>query len=203
METPKIKATFIQKAESVSAFVYEVTSMDGAFRQTLDLCRKKEPCRNLVQRTETKKNSDSASPNKTIAAPGLSEELFNAFDLLCRQEKRDLVQSNLRRYAAGLDIGFTIADFGIAETGTLVIGSDSEETRLATMICDLHVALVPESKIAATALEIAEPLKEMTAGPSSYTAFVTGASRTADIERVLAIGVHGPVELHIIILAGE
>jgi len=203
MENPKIKATFIEKAESVSAFVYQVNTMDEAYRQTLDLCRKKKSCRDLFQKTETEKNIDSSSPKKTIAAPGLSNDLFNTFELLCRQEKTDLVQSNLRRYTAGLDIGFTIADFGIAETGTLVIGSDSEDTRLATMVCDFHVALVPESKIAATALDIAAPLKEMTAGPSSYTAFVTGASRTADIERVLAIGVHGPMELHIIILAGE
>jgi L-lactate dehydrogenase complex protein LldG len=36
--------------------------------------------------------------------------------------------------------------------------------------------------------------------PSAYLTFITGASRTADIERVLAIGVHGPQELHIIIM---
>jgi L-lactate dehydrogenase complex protein LldG len=35
---------------------------------------------------------------------------------------------------------------------------------------------------------------------ADYTSFITGASRTADIERVLAIGVHGPLELHILLL---
>jgi L-lactate dehydrogenase complex protein LldG len=97
-------------------------------------------------------------------------------------------------------MGVTTADFGIADTGTLVINSNDEHTRLATMLCEVHVAILAVSDIRETALSMARELETLVGQKGSYTAFVTGASRTADIERVLAIGVHGPLELHIILV---
>jgi len=70
------------------------------------------------------------------------------------------------------------------------------------MLCETHVAILKESKIRETALSMAEELKELVKESSSYTAFITGASRTADIERVLALGVHGPLELIILLVEG-
>ena len=170
----------MEKAGLVSAFLYEVKTIEDAFLQAVDLCEKKQL--------------------KTIAAPDLSSGDYAAFESLCSNRNIDLVKTALRKYCKGINLGFTIADFGIAETGTLVISCDDEDTRLATMLSEFHVVLLPESKIRATASDMVEELKKLTDRPSSYTAFITGASRTADIERVLAIGVHGPLELHIIII---
>ena len=99
-----------------------------------------------------------------------------------------------------MDIALTMADYGIAETGTLAIESSSEELRLATMLAEIHVAVLPKSRIRATAEDIYAELKGLMNQNPDYLAFITGASRTADIERVLALGVHGPLELHILIL---
>jgi L-lactate dehydrogenase complex protein LldG len=106
----------------------------------------------------------------------------------------------LRSHLAGIDIGFTMADYGIAETGTLVIDSSSEELRLATMVSEMHVAVLPKSRLRATSPDLETELKQFMGAVPNYCAFITGASRTADIERVLALGVHGPLELHILLL---
>jgi len=138
---------------------------------------------------------------RVMAAPNLDEADFTKLDKACR-ESGDvrLIRENLRAYPGGIDMGVTLVDFGIAETGTLVLNSDSEETRLSTMLCETHVAILNEGKIRETALSMADELNDLTGQASSYTAFITGASRTADIERVLALGVHGPLELVILLV---
>ena len=111
-----------------------------------------------------------------------------------------MIERGLRDHLEGIDIGFTIADYGIAETGTLVLNSSSEEVRLATMISEIHVAVLAVSRIRETSYDLESELKRFMQSPADYTAFITGASRTADIERVLTLGVHGPLELHILLL---
>lgn len=68
------------------------------------------------------------------------------------------------------------------------------------MLAETHVALLPANNIKPNSETLEKDLDPiLKTESSSYLAFITGASRTADIERVLAIGVHGPQELHILI----
>ena len=92
---------------------------------------------------------------------------------------------------------------GIAETGTCVVVTDDEETRLATMLPETSLLILREADIVPTLPDMASFLRErQTDGKISYTSFITGPSRTADIERVSAIGVHGPLDVHIILVEG-
>ncbi|NOX32805.1 MAG: hypothetical protein GXP56_03575 [Deltaproteobacteria bacterium] len=131
----------------------------------------------------------------------LAGPMFELLQSFCKANGITLINEGLRKFPGGIEMGVTLMDFGIAETGTLVLKSDSEETRLSTMLCETHVAILEKSNIRKTALEMSDELDEMIRQPSS-TAFITGASRTADIERVLALGVHGPLELHIMLTGG-
>ncbi len=87
----------------------------------------------------------------------------------------------------------------LPRTGTIAVNCPSEELRLATMISEVHVAVLPKSKLVEKSYDL-ESWMEGNMMKGDYTAFITGPSRTADIERVLAIGVHGPLELHILLL---
>ena len=84
---------------------------------------------------------------------------------------------------------------------TCIVNSNREEVRIGTMVAELSIMLVKKSTLL-DRLEDAAPIMNdlLTRGGASYTAMITGPSRTADIERVGALGVHGPLELHIVLL---
>lgn len=204
--TPEVLEKFRKKAEIVSAIVSEVDSMAQAIAYTVDLCAQKEACQLLMSGCEeslSEKGKDLCELKewgKIIAAPALNDA--DMAELLKQAGSRQIsvIKDGMRGHLAGIDIGFTVADWGIGETGTLVFNSSSEELRIATMVSEIHVAVIPKSRIRATGEELADELKNYMRQKPNYLAFVTGASRTADIERVLALGVHGPLELHILIL---
>ena len=96
------------------------------------------------------------------------------------------------------DIGISGAQAGIAETGTLLLDSSRERHRLVSLVPPVHIAILDAAKIVAT---LSEALSLMRKGEqvSPIVTLVTGPSRTADIELTLAIGVHGPQELYVVI----
>ena len=92
---------------------------------------------------------------------------------------------------------------GIAQTGTCIVVTDDESLRLDTMLPEVSVILLNSADILPDLPSAAPFLREQqTQGRASYVSFITGPSRTADIERVSAIGVHGPLELHIVLIGG-
>jgi len=158
--------------------------MKEAFQYTLDLTRRQG--------------------GTSIVAMGLESRESSLLEEACKTSEITFLKPPLRSHANDIHTALTAVDWGIAETGTLVLDSSSEDVRIATMLSETHVALLPVSQIRpdVTALEN-EINAVLKADDSSYYAFITGASRTADIERVLAIGVHGPQELHILIMEGN
>ncbi|BBD10021.1 LutC/YkgG family protein [Desulfovibrio ferrophilus] len=202
--TKNVVETFTTKAGLVSAVVSEVKTLKEAYEYTVDLCDKKEMCQLLVSGCELNLSEGSEKlceekTSKIIAAPGMKKQQYSALAKLAEGKGFELIDSGLRKYLAGIDIGFTICDLGIAETGTLVLNSASEDVRLATMVAETHVAVLPKSKLRATSYDAEAEVLEFMKNIPNYLAFITGASRTADIERVLALGVHGPLELHILL----
>lgn len=196
---------FVEKAELVSAAVTNISNEDDALQYVIDLCDKKEACQLLASGCElplSDKAEDlcDGKQKKVIAAPGLKKDLFKKLASQSDKAGFECIDSGMRDRLAGIDIGFTFAEYGIADTGTLMIDCPSEELRLATMVSEFHVCVLPKSKIRANTYAVEKMMLTRMNKKPNYMAYVTGASRTADIERVLALGVHGPLELHILIL---
>ncbi|WP_051694010.1 LutC/YkgG family protein [Desulfohalovibrio reitneri] len=197
--------TFTAKAEAVSCVVEEVPSMAKAFDYVVDLCGKKEACKLLISGCEealSKKAEGLCETKqaKLVAAPNLNKKDFGSLKKKCNDNGFVCIDEGMRDHLAGTDIGVALCQGGIADTGTVILDSDSEETRLATMISEIFVAVVPKSKLFANTYEAEDVVSKLIGKDPSYTAFITGASRTADIERVLALGVHGPLEMHVLLL---
>ncbi|NYE56328.1 LutC/YkgG family protein [Carboxydothermus ferrireducens] len=99
-----------------------------------------------------------------------------------------------------VEVGLTGADLGVAESGSLVLVAEDPKLRKMTTLPPVHIAVLEESQI----VEKYEDVFEHYAGKlPGYLNFITGPSRTADIERVLTIGVHGPGRLIVFIKEGE
>jgi L-lactate dehydrogenase complex protein LldG len=174
---------FKEKAAAVQMVIQEITDLPAAFDYAADLTRKQG--------------------GKSLAAFGWDGPHLSALKAACQNAGVKLLTANLREHAGDLNTALTLADWGIAETGSLVLNSGSEDLRLATMLAETHIAVLPVSRLRPDARALEAELVSLMAAPPSYLAFITGASRTADIERVLTIGVHGPRELHVLLLKDQ
>ncbi|BCR03530.1 hypothetical protein DESUT3_05990 [Desulfuromonas versatilis] len=120
-----------------------------------------------------------------------------------REAGVEVLDADFRQHAPKAAAGLTGANFAIADTGSVVLESTPEPIRLATTLPERHFVLVDAGKVVANGLEAAPILRQFhQSQPRNYLAYITGPSRTADIERVLTIGVHGPKELHVLVLEG-
>jgi L-lactate dehydrogenase complex protein LldG len=104
--------------------------------------------------------------------------------------------TDIAAHAETADIGISGVEFGVAETGSVFQDGDAIATRLVTILPPLHVVFLPSANIVPGITEAFDIISQsFTRG---YVGFITGPSRTADIERVLTIGVHGPSRFAII-----
>ncbi len=150
-----------------------------------------------------------------ITAPALHKTKNEIAELLSQklgknvspvsQDIVKLARKEMRKYFIDADIGISGANFAVAESGTLVLVSNEGNARLVTSLPPVHIAIVTTEKFVETLEEATALVKTLIAASSgmkmtSYVSFITGPSRTTDIEKELIMGVHGPQEVHIVIL---
>ena len=170
---------FKGKAEAVGAEVHRLRTRDEALKFILQFLRTEEladspGCYSVWADSPFLSGIDKAR----LAAenPGLGFEVS-------------------RQLTADARFGISEADWAAADTGSLVADQAAVEQRLVSTLPAIHVALIGTERILPDKVAVFERINPAS---SRYIAFITGPSRTADIERVLTIGVHGPKRLVIV-----
>ena len=175
-------AIFKENAAKVSTTVVELNNLEEAASYALSLC--------------------SGRSGKVFAAPGLPEEILPAIGEQANKAGIKLVRQDLRACLKDIGVSFTRGDMALADTASVIMSNQGEDARLASMLSEVHVIAVPKAKVANGSYEAEDYLAEALAG-TMYTTFISGCSRTSDIERVLTLGVHGPLELHVALITEE
>lgn len=106
---------------------------------------------------------------------------------------------DFREVAGRADIGISTAEWAIAETGSLVLTGGAGKGRTVTLLPPSHVAVLPVGRILSTVPEAIE-LYADGGGLPANVCFHSGPSRSGDIEMSLAIGVHGPGDVHVVLV---
>jgi L-lactate dehydrogenase complex protein LldG len=179
-----VKEQFAARAREVGAEVHFVSGAEAAVKKVGEI---------LVTR---KAELAMISPDLGQIGPNLERAL-------ARHGLRLISGDSPPWEAERADAGVTGAVMGVAETGSVLVEGNDLFPRLATMLPLVHVVLLREASIAPSLEEVGEHLRRSAMGEGGaqvrYASLVTGPSRTADVEKTLSTGVHGPGELHIVL----
>jgi L-lactate dehydrogenase complex protein LldG len=161
--------TFKARAEAVSAEVHRFPTKAGALAFILNFL-------------------DSGDSTTAVCAPGT---FLDGLDVRHPRLSFEVT----RERAAAARVGISQVEWAVADTGTLVQDAAPVEQRLVSTLPEIHIALVPSAGLLP---DMPSALARIHPSRSAYISMITGPSRTADIERVLTIGVHGPQRLIIV-----
>lgn len=139
----------------------------------------------IADRTAVASNSSVLREYGITALPGVHTGVTNV--------------DELRTLCATADFGISSADFALSDTGSLVMIASPQEARLISLLPPVHIAVVPAERLL-SGLDELFTLLPKPADQTSSMVFITGPSRTADIEQILVRGVHGPGTVHVIVV---
>jgi L-lactate dehydrogenase complex protein LldG len=178
-------ARFIEELEALGGHGKRVASPDEASEYVLQLARERGA--KLLLRWDVDE-LDELEVDAPLGETGVEVVVW-----------RDL--ADFREIAGKADIGLSTAEWAISETGTLVLEGAPGKGRTVTLLPPTYVAVVPVERILRTVHEAIEKYVGGEAGDlPANVCFHTGPSRSGDIEMSLFVGMHGPGDVHVILV---
>ncbi len=171
--------------EALSGVVHQVNSEQAAAQKIYEICRQQQvSCLALANLPEAfiQQIENCCGGLKILKEPYPSESLPLAMD------------------EAG--IGVTGIEFAIAQSGTMVEVSDNDAVRLVSSLPRTHIGIIRRKDIIDTYFESGSRIREIISrhDRNVVISYISGPSRTEDIELKLTLGVHGPEEAHAVII---
>lgn len=188
----------VDRAALVRQFADELTTLgaDVFIARTADGAR--GYIKNVIHRHQAQRIAISAAPILTSLGVEafLIEEGVQIIPLPQPGQSDGL--DEYKRQLMTADLGITGVDAGLADSGTLVLRTGATEGRLVSLLPPVHLAIMKADQLLPGVVEFITQFD--LPAPSSGVIFITGPSRTADIELTLTVGVHGPKELLVLVL---
>jgi L-lactate utilization protein LutC len=178
---------FCEQLAAAGGVAHVVTSETQAAIRVLELVEEKRAERILLGRGPY---VDALRLQPRLEAGGLDVLLADAV----RPANRDVL------YTA--DLGISGVDYLIAETGSVVVAAKANDPRSVSLLPPIHIAVASEKQLLPDLFDLfaAMQLKDEEAELPSCTVLITGPSKTGDIELKLVTGVHGPGEVHVVLM---
>lgn len=183
----KIVSQFQKKHESLAGMVHLVSGLDEAAEKVVSILQEKEA--------------------QKVAVSELPDEFRQSLEQRCAAAGMNLLKppynsAELPGVLDSVQVGVSWAAFAIAETGALVEFATDDAHRLVSALTLVHIGVFRAADIVENLAEAAAPIRNFyNANPRNATvSFISGPSRTADIEMRLILGVHGPAETHAVII---
>jgi L-lactate dehydrogenase complex protein LldG len=176
-------ARFIEELETLGGHGRRVENLDGAREYVLSLARERGA--KLLIRWDVEE-LEELGVDGPLADAGVEVALW-----------RDL--EDFREVAARADIGLSTAEWAIADTGSLVLTSGPGKGRTVTLLPPTYVAVVPADRVLRTVPEAIEKYAGDGELPANVV-FHTGPSRSGDIEMEIFVGMHGPGDVHVVLV---
>ena len=178
-------ARFIEELEALGGHGKRVENPNEAREYVLELAREREA--KLLVRWDVDE-LEELGVDAPLAETGVEVAVWRGLE-------------DFREVAGKADIGLSTAEWAIAETGTLVLEGGSGKGRTVTLLPPTYVAVVPVERILRTVPEAIEKYAggDTEALPANVS-FHTGPSRSGDIEMALFVGMHGPGDVHVILI---
>jgi L-lactate dehydrogenase complex protein LldG len=175
-------ARFVEELEALGGHGKRAESLEEARDYVLDLAQEREA--ELLVRWDVE-YLEELGADQPLREAGVEVALW-----------QDL--SDLREIAGGADIGLSTATWAIAETGSLVLEHGPGRGRSVTLLPPTYVAILPVDRVLRT---VPEAIQKYTGNAlPANVCFHTGPSRSGDIEMSLVVGMHGPGDVHVLLV---